>query len=206
MADSDDPEVRYAEILRRIAQRQAKEASLPKKDALSQVLDAINAVGFLADAKRRPPKGVRCYGPKVFQSKISPLSVQVRLSPSVLWMGAVIWHKPGGYFHYERLGLLGVWAVGAAEGHDVVVGTRSLPFTAPVFNPESYYHHIKRKFDIYYSAEASPPNGESPAHEGDTVLYRAHYEESRRLLIREAIEKTLAQWRKTARRDGEESE
>lgn len=201
MSDSDDPEARYAEILRRIEQKRAKEAFTPKKDALSEVLDDVNAVGVLADVKRRPPNGLRCYGPKIFQSRVSPLSVQARLSPGLIWLGAVMWYKPSGYSNYEQLGLLGVWSVGRADGHDVVVGTRTLQFSAPVFNPESYYHHIKQKFDVYYSGEASPPTADQTTDESNAIWYRAHYESDNRLLIRQAIEQALKQWRKAAKRD-----
>lgn len=99
-----------------------------------------------------------------------------------------MWHKPKGYQYYQTLDLLGVWALGSGTAVRVVVSEKVLQFNAPVFNPESYYHHIKRKFDLHYSGNASPPL------EAGILYYDAFYNEAQRLPMRTALENTLRKW------------
>jgi len=164
---------RYDDILRRIAQRQREEANAPQQEDLAAILDSVNAWGFLEDLKKSPLKQINCYGPKSFRGYI-PAS----------WVGVVIWCKPKGYYHYETLTLLGIWAHGEAQ---VTLGTKALPFAAPIFNPESYYRHLKKRFDVYYQGDGSPPPENS-------WLYTVHYDASRRLAIRAEIQAQLARW------------
>lgn len=166
---------RYADILRRIEQKKREQASIPKQSILAGVLDALNAVGFLEQIKKRPPPGINTYGPKVFSGSITEQE----------WAGAVVWHKPKGYYHYQTLGLLGVWAVEGTGHTQIIIGEKTLVFNAPIFNAESYYRHIKRRFDLYYPRDAGPPS---------QALYEAIYEPDRRLAQREAVEQTLRDW------------
>lgn len=166
---------RYADILRRIEQKKREQASIPKQSILAGVLDALNAVGFLDQIKKRPPSGINAYGPQVFGGS----------GDGQEWAGAVIWHKPKGYFHYQTLGLLGIWAVEGGGQAQVIIGEKALTFSAPIFNAESYYRHIKRRFDLYYPKDAAPPQ---------QALYSVVYDPAQRLTQREAVEQTLRTW------------
>ncbi|MCA0452373.1 MAG: hypothetical protein LCI00_00135 [Chloroflexi bacterium] len=183
MPDNEDRDARYAEILRNIAQRKQKATSAPILSILSTALDALNAAGLLAAIKRRPPKGLSVYGPKTFTGSL-PASSEIPEQ----WVSSVMWYKPKGYQYYETLNLLGIWALGSGQTARVIVGEKTLQFNAPVFNPESYYHHIKRKFDLHYAGNASPPL------EAGSLLYDAVYDGTQRLPMRSALESTLREW------------
>ncbi|MEZ4671894.1 MAG: hypothetical protein R3E39_28655 [Anaerolineae bacterium] len=189
---ADDPERRYQDILRRIEQHKQQQASAPKQSVLAAVLDSLNAAGLLSAIKRRPPAGLSAYGPKSFTGLVATLESllavdeQDSLGP-FHWTGVVLWHKPKGYHHYQTMGLLGIWARETQSGIAVLVGEKALTFNAPVFNPESYYHHIKRRFDLFYEGDASPPDA---AH----TLLDVRYDPADRLAQREALEATLRRW------------
>jgi hypothetical protein len=91
----------------------------------------------------------------------------------------------------------------------VVVSTRYLRYSAPVFNPESYYHHIRHKFDLFYEGDASPPEtafknesanlvGDalrpSPTPASDSILFQAVYDPAQRLEQRGEIERAVREW------------
>lgn len=101
-----------------------------------------------------------------------------------------MWHKPKGYQYYQTLNLLGVWALGSGRDTRIVIGEKVLQFNAPVFNPESYYHHIKRKFDLHYSGNASPPVNA----EAGSLIHDVIYNEAQRLEMRKALENALRSW------------
>ncbi len=178
---SSEHDSRYDAILRRIEQRKREEANAPQQDSLATLLDHVNAWGFLEDLKKSRPKQFNCYGPKSFRGYI-PAS----------WVGGLVWCKPKGYYHYETLTLLGIWAYEVEDVAHITLGAKMLPFNAPVFNPESYYHHIKRRFDLYYEDDGSPPPDSAR-------LYTANYDSSKRLEIREAIQNEVARWAKAYR-------
>jgi hypothetical protein len=167
---------RYDDILRRLQQRQREQADAPKQDGLAAILDGVNAWGFLEAIKQAKLAQINCYGPKTFRG----------YTPAP-WVGVVVWCKPRGYYHYQTLTLLGLWAYETSGEPHLTLGMKSLQFSAPIFNPESYHHYIKRRFDLHYDGDASPP----PASAGQ---YTVQYEPSRRLEIRGAIERELAQW------------
>lgn len=186
MSGTDDRDSRYAAIMRRLEQRKQQETSAPIQSLLSSVLDTLNAAGMLAAIKRRPPKRFSAYGPKTFTGS---LAVSGEGIPEQ-WAASVIWHKPRGYAAYQTLGLLGIWALGHGSEVRVLVGEKTLPFNAPIFNPESYYHHIKRKFNLHYAGDASPPLSDKTG----SILFDAQYDETERLETRKAIEAVLRQW------------
>ncbi len=167
---SDD---RYQEIMRRLALKQQEQAAAPQQALFSGILDSLNAVGFLEAIKKRPPAPLKVYGPKTVAS------------PRGEWVGVVVWHKPKGYYFYQTLGLLGIWAQVIEGAVQVMVGEKSLPFQGAIFNPESYYHHIRRRFDLYYPNDPDPPL---------QALYQASYHADQRLLVRQALEQALRQW------------
>lgn len=193
MPTDDDPNRRYQDILRRIEQRKRQQASAPKQSALAAALDSLNAAGLLTAIKRRPPAGLSVYGPQTFNGlnmaldSLLAVHDQESLGP-FHWTGSVLWHKPKGYFHYQQLGLLGVWALESGDGIAIIVAEKSLDFNIPLFNPESYYHHIKRRFDLFYSGDASPP----PQAASD--LLRLRYDPAQRLAQRVTLETTLRAW------------
>jgi hypothetical protein len=97
----------------------------------------------------------------------------------------VLWYKPRNYYEYRTLYLLGIWAI-SGDPVTVMIGLKTLPFSAPAFSPESYYFHLKRRFDIYYTGDATPPPEAARRY---TLLYDA----ARRLEHRAAIEAALAE-------------
>lgn len=175
---------RFEEIYRRIKARKAEEAAQPKTDALTVVLDSLNALGVLEEVKNRPPPGLSCYGPKTFRGSTES---------SLFWLGVLVWHKPKGYGHYQTLGLLGIWAVKAegAETIEIVVGEKSLEFSAPIFNPESYFRHLKKGFNVYYAGDASPP---------PVAVYQTSYQAEERLMLRERLESVISDWKQSQAR------
>ena len=189
MPAHDDRAARYAEILKRIEQRKQQQTSAPIQSLLAAALDGLNAAGLLVAIKRRPPANMSAYGPNTFSGSAATQAVGDTTIPDQ-WVGSVMWHKPTGYSHYRTLRLLGIWALGNGSTARIIIGEKRLQFSAPVFNPESYYHHIKRKFDIFYAGNASPPLGEN---EGGQ-LYDAVYDESLRLQTRTILESVLRAW------------
>lgn len=179
----DDRNARYAEILKRIEQRKQKQTSAPIQGLLGAALDALNAAGLLNAIKRRPHADMSAYGPKTFSG-----SRHTADGTGQEWVASVMWHKPKGYQFFQTIRLLGIWAIGDGRSIHIMIGEKRLHFNAPVFNPESYYHHIKRKFDIHYQGDASPPV------DSRERLYEAVYDETQRLAIREALQSTLRTW------------
>jgi len=200
LPEDEDRNARYAEILKRIEQRKQKETSAPIHSLLSVALDALNAAGLLAAIKRRPPPDMSAYGPKTFVGSMGAATETTPIPPQ--WVGTVMWHKPKGYQYYQTLRLLGIWALGAGNSIRLIIGEKRLTYNAAIFNPESYYHHIKRKFDIYYAGSASPPLQES---EGN-ILYDAIYDETKRLQTRAVLRDVLRTWVTSYKSDSPEAE
>jgi hypothetical protein len=174
---SDDE--RYDEIMRRIAQRQQRAQAEPAQMALADVLDALNAAGLLADvARKRLP--ILCYGPRLFRG-VQPAETGARV-----WAGAVLWHRPRGYYGYKTLSLLGIWALAGAAPL-VALAAKTLLYSAPVYNPESYQFQIKRRFDLHYEGDASPP---VPA----LWRFSLSYDAAQRLAQRAALAEAVAAW------------
>lgn len=176
-----DDDARYEEILRRIAAKKQEEALAPIRAMLAAVLDGLNAAGFLVKAGRKAA-GRAVFGPETFQGVLAGDS-----GAGWLWLAVAIWHKPQGYGQVETLGLLGIWALQKADGAGVLLGEKSLPYKAAVFNPESYHHHIRRRFDLFYDGDASPPVD-------DGIRYTTAYTAARRLTIRAEIQAALDEW------------
>ncbi len=199
MPAKDDPAARYAEILKRIEQHKQQATSAPVQSLLAMALDGLNAAGLLSAIKRRPPTNMSAYGPKTFSGSLAMSAVGDTSIPEQ-WVGSVMWHKPKGYTYFRTLRLLGIWALGNGGKTRIVIGEKRLTFSAPVFNPESYYYHIKRKFDIFYSGDARPPVGDN---EG-VLLYDAAYSEAQRLTTRSTLQSILREWIATYKPDLDE--
>ncbi|MEP6987472.1 MAG: hypothetical protein ABI970_17845 [Chloroflexota bacterium] len=201
MPDDEDRAARYADILKRIEQRKQHQSSAPVQSLLSIALDGLNAAGLLTAIKRRPPEDMSAYGPKTFSGSVTPPKFGDTTIPEQ-WVGSVMWHKPKGYSHYRTLRLLGIWALGKGTTTRIVIGEKRLTFNAPVFNPESYYHHIKRKFDIFYEGNARPPLKDSEGR----LLYDAIYHEGERLETRSTLRGVLREWIDAYKPDMNESD
>lgn len=147
------------------------------KDDLGRALDEVNAWGYLEDQQQASHRTISCFGPGTFRGYLP-----------VAWAGVGIWYKQKGYYFYDTLGLLGVWAL-RTEGDavDLIIGTRTLTYTLPFFNPESYYRRIQTEFRTYYKDSGSPPGN-------DQRRYTTRYDPARRLEIRREIEEELRVW------------
>ncbi len=165
----NDPDDRYADILRRIAERKAQQQYTQRRDALTTALDLLNA----ADALSRVvvPDGRYIYGPRLIPARTS--------------QGIVIWSCPKSYTGYKLLTVLGVWAQHTDEDIRVIVGSKRLPYSAAFFEAEAFYRLIRKGYDIYYSDDGAPP---APA----ARLLDVPYALSERLGQRQAIVDALA--------------
>ena len=86
---------------------------------------------------------------------------------------------------YKTLYLLGVWAIEEADdasGASILVGVKTLAYSAPYFNAESYAHQMKGGFQLYYPDDGRPPD--RPA--------TTYYDPSQRLRLRREVERELA--------------
>ena len=164
----DDPEARYRAIIRRIA---ARKNNRPRSAAVTPegVLDALNAFDALDDLRANQR---RCHGPKVVRGRG--------------WMGAVIWCQKPGYSTRPALALLGIWALGE-EDISVIVGTKTLHYSAPVYTAEAYHRLIRAGFETYYDDDGGPPPETGR-------LFSARYDPAARLALREQIAAILARW------------
>ncbi len=135
--------------------------------ALAQALDALNAFGFMEAFQKRP----LCFGPQ-----------------DVLgdgWIGVVVWCRQSGYYSYKAIDLTGIWAV-ATDGEPLIIlGRRTLQYTAGYYNPESYFHHLRKSFETYYGKDASPP---------DNPIFQTLYDPSHRLELRHTLQSHLETW------------
>lgn len=176
----DDPEARYAEILRRIEGRKQNN-NTPKQNDLAAILDGLNALGVLEGLRKKKLRTISLYGPKAVRGQ---MDIEGK---AWQWAGAVTWFKPRGYHHYRTLTLLGIWAVEVETGTQIIIGSKTMEFDSPVFNPESYYREIKKRFDLYYKGDAAPPPESGQ-------LYVTTYDAGERLALRDTVETTLAAW------------
>lgn len=176
----DDPEARYAEILRRIEGRKQNN-NAPKQNDLAAILDGLNALGVLEELRKKKLRTISIYGPKATRGQIEIEGKAWQ------WAGAVTWYKARGYHHYRTLTLLGIWALEIEDGAQIIIGSKTMEFDAPVFNPESYYREIKKRFDLYYKGDGTPPPESGQ-------LYSTFYDANERLALRDTVESTLATW------------
>ena len=184
--------------MKRIELKKQEQSAAPVQSLLAIALDGLNAAGLLTSIKRKPPPDMSAYGPKTFNGSVTLPKFGDTTIPEQ-WVGSVMWHKPKGYGYYRTLRLLGIWALGKGNTTRIVIGEKRLIFSAPIFNPESYYHHIKRKFDIFYDGNASPP-----LHEGG-LLYDAQYNEADRLATRSTLRSVLRAWIDSYKADSDET-
>ncbi len=155
----------------------SQQGSVPQRDALGQVLDDLNAWGYLEEQQQTRHDSITCYGPGVFRGYL-PLT----------WAAVTIWYKQRGYYYYDHLYLLGIWAMRSDEDTtQVIVGQRVLDYELPFFNPDSYYRRIQEEYRIFYKDSGAPPTGENQR-------YSVTYDPAARLDIRREIEDALRLW------------
>jgi hypothetical protein len=169
---------RPTSILEQVARiRRAREAAprLAAQEGLARILDGLNTWGALEAVRAAHFTPQLCFGPKAVSG----------LMPEP-WVGAVIWHRPPGYYGYRVLTLLGVWALEPPEPKTepvtVVIGARRLSFAAPFFEPEAYHKLIRHGFDVYYADDGRPPE------QG----IRLRYSDEQRLALRDQVAAALA--------------
>ncbi len=146
-------------------------------DELGSVLDQVNAWGLLATQQESQHRDITPFGPDVFRGFLPRA-----------WAGVALWYKQKGYYFYDRIHLLGIWALRRDEDSIAIVsGLRALHYTLPFFSAESYYHRIQREFRTCYMDNGQPPVATASR-------YTAVWEPARRLEIRRELEELLLQW------------
>jgi hypothetical protein len=166
----------YKDLKQRVRKRSYPPASSPS-DELGRTLDDLNAWGFLDEQAQARHAPITCYGPGVFRGYLPQT-----------WAGVILWYKRRGYYYYDTLFLLGIWALrGENDCIKVLLGQRQLNYDLPFFNPESYYRRIQEEFRTYYKDSGTPP----PA---DQCRYQVCYDPARRLDTRREIEDELVFW------------
>lgn len=106
------------------------------------------------------------------------------------WAGALIWLREKGWHTqtYQHLTLFGVWAAASEAGStQLLVGTKPLQYSAPIYTPEAYHQLIKRGFQTYYDDDGAPPDGRS------SVRILA-YEPAQRLALRDTLSDAVRAW------------
>ena len=162
-------EKRYQEILKRIyAQQQISQTN----DALLAVLDALNSVDMLQELQDKLSIIRKVYGTKIFQRED--------------WAGVLIWHPNKGYYGYQMLTIVGIWAI-EQDNKTITIqfGSRKTPYTAPVYNAEAYHKLIRKTFTTYYTDSGQPVS---------TPFFETHYVTEKRLEIREQLSEVLQEW------------
>ena len=172
-------EARYDDIIKRIAEREPfgrERRQLQPRTPHQRALDRINAYDCLSKLARPEYARWFCHGPKALSGKA--------------WAGALVWAHRKGYHGYQTLKLHGVWAHYADGGIMLSIGTRQLPYSAPVYDAGVYRVAIASNFRIYYADKGAPP-------ESDTKLdYRQPYREDDRLRQRRILEEIVRRWRR----------
>lgn len=177
MADSDESESRYDEILRKIAGRKPFGAESKPADPspFDLILDFLNAYDTMDSLAQRAYSSILSYGPAVMRDTD--------------WAGVVLWYHAKTYYGYRALNLLGIWVQQLETDLHVILGLRHLSYTAPVYTAEAYYALIRKGFKTYYDDNGHPPQVENE------ILYQAIYEQKIRLSLRDAIQTHLKQWK-----------
>jgi hypothetical protein len=140
------------------------------KKAVKQILDDLNSLDALSAVVRQVPGGHLAFGPQVIDGAD--------------YVAVVIWWRRAGHPHYKTLTLGGVWA---CLPDRVIVGQRQLKFQADHYNPESYFHHIRRTFAIHYGPHAPPPAV-------DDRLMDIRYDAAQRLTYRRDLTDLMRIW------------
>jgi len=173
----DDKQQRYQDILKRIAEQKTNKLNQTEnvsKSAYDLTLDSLNAYDEMAKLPLKTYKHILCYGPQVIRQAI--------------WSGVVVWYRNKGYYGYQTLHLLGVWAYQHDTDINLIIGIRDLPYRAPIHNPEGYHASIRNGFKIFYDDNGHPPD------QTENILFQSPYNQKERLTFRQTLNKILNQW------------
>ncbi len=168
---------RYEDILKRIAERRPfgeKRREVLPQTPQERALDRINAYDCLAGLTRQVYDQWLCYGPKSLRGSA--------------WAGVVAWAHRKGYHGYQTLTLHGVWAHYAGDDMLLSIGSRQLPYDAPVYDAGVFRVAIQNNFRIYYDDSGGPPA------EGDRLHYRRAFDEEERLRLRQTLREIVKRW------------
>ena len=176
---TDENQKRYDDILKRIAGRKTfgnhrQDNKAPRLQ--DRLLDLLNAYDAFAALTQRSYAGILCYGPKSIRG--------------AAWSAVIIWYHPKGYYGYQKLKLLGVWAHCLNADIMLTIGIRQLPYQASIYNPESYHAAIQRGFKLYYDDNGAPPD------ENDSILFQARHSPKERLTHRQTLDNILLRWQR----------
>ncbi|MGB1285440.1 MAG: hypothetical protein ACPG7F_02810 [Aggregatilineales bacterium] len=169
-------EARYQEVLRRIAARDAAENA--SSLAPAQLLNHLNVLDILTPTLRRRSLSVILCG------------VRVRHQSQQGRSCVVVWYRQPDAGSHHTLYLFGIWVLQTDDQNEILIGTKTLPYSASVYVAEAYHTLIKKDYTIYYDDDGSPP-------EGDALLYQQIYTPKKRLDIRQDIDATVKMWLKT---------
>lgn len=139
----------------------------------ARILAGLNVLSVLDDNTAKYLRDVLHYGPSSFTGKG--------------WAAALIWYRQKGYHGYQTLMLFGIWAVDADDTTRLLIATKPLKFSAPVYNAESYHALIRQSFKTYYADDGSPPSE-------DYIIYETTFDPTRRLKLREELATEMIQW------------
>lgn len=170
---SDNAEQRYQEIMRRIAQHEARKRGQQVSASLAEMLNTLNVIEPLEQFARRRNLPILGYGPTT-KKALNSLRV-------------VVWWMQKGPLPYKQLYLFGVWAIQRENTVEIIIGTRNLAYTAPIYTAEAFWKLIKRDYITYYQDDGQPPTG-------DAVLYQTTYDPTNRLIIRQQIQDVIRAW------------
>lgn len=138
-----------------------------KTSVQGAILAGLNALQVLDEQAPSYLREVLHYGPASFAK--------------AGWAAALVWSRKKGYQHYATLTLYGVWVVQQGEHNDIQLGHKTLHYSAPIYNPESYFSLIRQDFRTYYGDDGSPPPTEQ-------LHYHVRYDPTQRLALRATLE------------------
>jgi len=173
----DDNQQRYEDILKRIAERKStknNQTEQKTKSAYDLILDSLNAYDQMAKLPLKRYEHILCYGPKVIRQ--------------YSWSGVVIWYHNKGYYGYQLLHLLGVWAYQQDTDIHLIIGIRDLPYRASIHNPEGFHTSIRKGFKLFYNDNGHPPT------DTENSLFKSTYNQKERLTLRQTLYNILNQW------------
>ncbi len=132
--------------MRRLTRKKQQQSTAPAHQRLTASLDALNVSGTLQRVRQSCPTGIYAYGPKAVRQTKPPT------------VGMVIWLRESGFYSYQTVLLVGVWAV-LTEGETVqiTVGSKQLDYAQATYNPEPYHALIRKDYRPYYRDDNRPP-------------------------------------------------
>ncbi|MEM6280961.1 MAG: hypothetical protein AAF787_02105 [Chloroflexota bacterium] len=140
-------EDRYHHIMQQLAQRKRQAAQQTALSPLADIVNGLDVQTAVERAIRQVPAGFYASGPKTIKTR--------RASPAAI--GVVMWMKAGGFYGYRTLIVAGVWAQAADTVTQIIIGRKTLMYSAATYNPESYHKLIRKGYSAYYTDDNTPP-------------------------------------------------